>query len=49
MVYKDALPNPTHSFLVHLENEGKLSSIITQNIDGLHQKAGSKKVYELHR
>lgn len=48
MVYKDALPNPTHSFLVHLENEGKLSSIITQNIDGLHQKAGSKKVYELH-
>ena len=41
-------PNITHRFLVKLEEEGKLSSIVTQNIDGLHQKAGSKKVCELH-
>ncbi len=41
-------PNITHKTLVKLENEGKLKAVITQNIDGLHQKAGSKKVYELH-
>ena len=41
-------PNITHKKLVELENEGKLKAIITQNIDGLHQKAGSKNVYELH-
>ena len=41
-------PNMAHEFLVKLEETGKLSSILTQNIDGLHQKAGSKKVCELH-
>ena len=41
-------PNITHIKLAELEKEGKLKAIITQNIDGLHQKAGSKKVYELH-
>lgn len=41
-------PNITHNFLKKLEDMGKLSGIITQNIDGLHQKAGSKNVYELH-
>ena len=41
-------PNITHIKLAELENKGKLKAIITQNIDGLHQKAGSKNVYELH-
>ena len=41
-------PNTAHKKLVELENAGKLSSIITQNIDGLHQEAGSKNVIELH-
>lgn len=48
MIYKNALPNSAHYALAKLEELGKLSSIITQNIDGLHQKAGSKKVFELH-
>ena len=43
-----AKPNKAHLFLAKLEEEGKLSAIITQNIDGLHQQAGSKRVYELH-
>lgn len=42
------LPNITHSTLAKWESEGKLSAVITQNIDGLHQKAGSKRVLELH-
>ena len=42
------LPNVTHHYLAKLEKEGKLSAVITQNIDGLHQMAGSKTVYELH-
>ena len=52
--YKDKMdarkydPNITHKYLTKLEKSGKLKAIITQNIDGLHQKAGSKKVYELH-
>ena len=52
--YKDKMnclkyePNITHIKLAELENEGKLKAVITQNIDGLHQKAGSKNVYELH-
>ncbi len=51
--YKDkilvsAKPNATHYALAKLEKEGKLSAVITQNIDGLHQDAGSKTVYELH-
>ena len=41
-------PNVTHVKLAKLEKEGKLKAVITQNIDGLHQKAGSKNVYELH-
>ena len=41
-------PNVTHRVLARWEQEGKLSAVVTQNIDGLHQKAGSKKVYELH-
>ena len=41
-------PNITHRVLARWEGEGKLSAVVTQNIDGLHQKAGSKRVYELH-
>ena len=41
-------PNITHRVLARWEEEGKLSAVVTQNIDGLHQKAGSRKVYELH-
>ena len=41
-------PNVTHQVLAQWEQEGKLAAVITQNIDGLHQKAGSKRVYELH-
>lgn len=48
MVYPDAKPNPTHFALAKLEQMGKLSAVITQNIDGLHQLAGSRRVYELH-
>lgn len=44
----DKLPNECHKYLVELEHIGKLKAIITQNIDGLHQKAGSKNVLELH-
>jgi len=44
----DKLPNVTHKYLTKLEETGKLKAIVTQNIDGLHQKANSKKVYELH-
>ncbi|HPZ74488.1 MAG TPA: Sir2 family NAD-dependent protein deacetylase [Candidatus Pacearchaeota archaeon] len=45
---EQAEPTFTHKFLVKLEEEGKIEGIITQNIDSLHQKAGSKKVYEIH-
>ena len=48
LIIKDAEPNITHLKLAELEAAGKLSAIVTQNIDGLHQKAGSKKVFELH-
>ena len=41
-------PNITHKVLARWEDEGKLSAVVTQNIDGLHQKAGSRRVYELH-
>ena len=41
-------PNITHRVLARWEDEGKLAAVVTQNIDGLHQKAGSKRVYELH-
>ncbi len=48
MMFLEAKPNKAHLKLAELEAKGKLSAIITQNIDGLHQAAGSKKVYELH-
>lgn len=48
MIFKDALPNITHTKLAKLEKEGKCKGVITQNIDGLHQKAGSRHVLELH-
>lgn len=48
LVFKDAEPNPAHVALANLEKVGKLKAVITQNIDGLHQKAGSKNVLELH-
>lgn len=48
LIYEDAEPNEAHRTLAKLEEDGKLKAIITQNIDGLHQKAGSKRVYELH-
>ncbi len=48
MLYPDAKPNPAHYALAKLEQEGKLEAVITQNIDGLHQMAGSKNVLELH-
>ena len=41
-------PNITHVKLAEMENKGKIKAVVTQNIDGLHQEAGSKKVYELH-
>ena len=48
MLYLDARPNAAHKALAKWEREGKLQGVITQNIDGLHQKAGSKTVIELH-
>ena len=48
MIYAEALPNITHRKLYDLENQGKLETVITQNIDGLHQSAGSRNVLELH-
>ncbi len=48
MIYDTAKPNVTHKFLAELEKTGKLKAVITQNIDGLHQMAGSKNVIELH-
>lgn len=44
----DAAPNGAHLKLAQWERDGKLTAVVTQNIDGLHQKAGSKRVYELH-
>lgn len=48
LVFSDAEPNPAHLKLAELEKKGKLNAVITQNIDGLHQKAGSSTVLELH-
>lgn len=48
MLYPDALPNAAHRYFAALEKEGKRVSVVTQNIDGLHQKAGSSRVYEIH-
>ncbi len=48
LIHTDAEPNDAHKALAGLEKEGKLRAVVTQNIDGLHQKAGSRVVYELH-
>ena len=48
MLCPDVLPNDAHKKLAEWEQQGKLRAIVTQNIDGLHQLAGSKQVYELH-
>lgn len=48
MLFLDAEPNEAHKVLARLEQKGKLKAVVTQNIDGLHQKAGSKNVFELH-
>ena len=48
LIYPDAKPNGAHTALAKLEEMGKLKAVVTQNIDGLHQAAGSKVVYELH-
>lgn len=48
MLYLDAKPNTAHQKLAEMEQKGKLLAVVTQNIDGLHQKAGSRNVYELH-
>lgn len=48
LIYQDAKPNNAHKALAKLEEIGKLKAVVTQNIDGLHQMAGSKTVYELH-
>ena len=48
MLVLDVEPNAAHKKLAEWEREGKLRAVVTQNIDGLHQKAGSKQVYELH-
>ena len=48
MIYKEAVPNDAHRALAKLEQEGKVKAVITQNIDNLHQMAGSREVLELH-
>ena len=48
MLFPDAGPNAAHKALAELEKRGKLTAVLTQNIDGLHQAAGSKRVIELH-
>jgi NAD-dependent deacetylase len=48
MIYSDAKPNNAHIALAKLEQRGILKAVITQNIDGLHQAAGSREVLELH-
>jgi NAD-dependent deacetylase len=48
MLYPEVRPNKAHYALAKLENRGKLKAVVTQNIDGLHQLAGSRKVFELH-
>ena len=48
LIYPDARPNVAHDYLVHLEKTGKLKAIVTQNIDSLHEIAGSKNVLKIH-
>lgn len=48
LIYPDVRPNVAHDYLVHLEKTGKLKAIVTQNIDSLHETAGSKNVLKIH-
>ena len=48
LVYPLAYPNSAHNYFSNLERKGKIKAVVTQNIDNLHQKSGSKNVYELH-
>lgn len=48
MIFTDAKPNKAHEYLAHLEKNGKLKAVVTQNIDSLHSLSGSEKVFELH-
>ena len=48
MIYPNALPNSAHLYFAELEKKGKVKAVVTQNIDNLHQMAGSKNVIELH-
>lgn len=48
MVFDDAKPNIAHKFFAELEKKGKLKAVVTQNIDGLHERAGNKNVFNLH-
>ena len=48
LLYPDAKPNAAHAYLAHLEKTGKLKAVVTQNIDSLHEMAGSKNVLKLH-
>lgn len=48
LIYPEAQPNKAHLTLARMEEEGKLKGVVTQNIDGLHQLAGNREVYELH-
>ena len=48
MIHPEAQPNPAHEFIAKLEKTGRFRGIVTQNIDGLHRKAGNRLVYELH-
>ncbi len=48
ILYPNAKPNPAHTALAELEKRGRIRAVVTQNIDGLHQAAGSRKVLELH-
>ena len=48
LIYPDAKPNDCHKALAALEEQGKLKAVVTQNIDGLHEMAGSRQVYDIH-
>ncbi len=48
LIHRSAAPNQAHKALARLETDGKLKAVVTQNIDGLHQMAGSRRVFELH-
>ncbi|MBQ4001166.1 MAG: NAD-dependent protein deacylase, partial [Lachnospiraceae bacterium] len=48
LIYPEAKPNDCHRALAELERQGKVKAVVTQNIDGLHEMAGSKRVYDIH-